>query len=218
MRVGRLVECLLRCQMWVSEYGLCWLGWWCACGCARKKQNKNRYADEWEIHCFDKNGVKTPDGFLCLRLVDGVWPYLTRTSSRHYDQSPSTVAGATQKPSGDKQGYAYKPPYGMWATLLYREMYLRWTYDYCAYFSTGLLFLFSLSPWGERVLNSTWWKLSRQSVGNLFTEELLRQITSMTRSMRVDATGVFILFLNTWGSNITWWARSSIFFCWLDWP
>ena len=49
------------------------------------------------IHCFDKNGVKTPDGFLCLRLVDGVWPYLTWTSSRHYDQSPSTVAGATPK-------------------------------------------------------------------------------------------------------------------------
>ena len=61
------------------------------------KQDKNRCADEREIHCFDKNGVKTPDGFLCLRLVDGVWPYLTRTSSRHYDQFPSTVAGATPK-------------------------------------------------------------------------------------------------------------------------
>ena len=103
-----------------------------------------------------------------------------------------------RKPPGDKQGCAYKPPYGMWATLLYREMYLRWTYDYCAYFSTGLRFLFSLSPWGERVLNSTWWKLSRLGVGNLFMKELLRQITSTTRSMRVDATGGFYsVFVNT---------------------
>ena len=121
-------------------------------------------------------------------------PLRERVHDVHRRHSPSCAIQHIA-PQGDKQGCAYKPPCGMWATLLCRGMHLRWTDDYCAYFSTGLLFLFSLSPWGERVLNSTWWKLSRLGVGNSFTEELLRQITSTTRSMRVDATGGGILFL-----------------------
>ena len=82
------------------------------------------------------------------------------------------------------------------AHYLYIVLYSAW----------GLLAKLGLSPWGGCVLNSTWWKLSRLGVGNLFTEELLRQITSMTRSMRVDAEGGFYsVFVNT-----DWYAT-----CWM---
>ena len=91
------------------------------------------------------------------------------------------------------------------AHYLYIVLYSAW----------GLLAKLGLSPWGERVLNSTWWKLSRLGVGNLFTEELLRQITSTTRSMRVEATGgCYPVFVNTnwtdWADAMRYYLRTSM--------
>ena len=49
-----------------------------------------------------------------------------------------------RKQSGDKQGWAYKPPCGMWATLLYRGMHLRWKIIIVRIL-TGLRFSFGFS-------------------------------------------------------------------------
>ena len=97
----------------------------------------------------------------------------------------------TPDASGDKQGCANKPPCGV--SYKHINVLPQRGHQCSSHMHSGFYSVYR--PVGK-LSSDTWWKLSQQGVGNSFTEELQRQITSTTRSMRVCPQGVYIPFLS----------------------
>ena len=126
-----------------------WFIWWCACGCVWDK-NLDKHP-VGKLLCFEFMMVDASDAFTWTRFTTCVRDIHLSCAMQHI---------ATQGDKQDKNRCADEWEVGGLAMVAH-YLYIVW------YSAWGLSAKLGFSPWGERVLNSTWWKLSRLGVGNL---------------------------------------------------